>query len=119
MKPQRGLEFAAGYARRSVMRYRVGACAEGFLGACNRGSTHPKLRTYGYPIHANIHAELAMVLRNSGGFAGATVYVARLTKDGRWALAKPCKCCMAVLADMGVKRVVWTTGPGSFEEVRL
>src|SRR5580693_3718965 len=51
------------------------------------------------------HAE-ARTLRKSG--YGATVYVARVRRDGSLALAKPCVHCMGSLRAMGVEIVYWT-----------
>ena len=50
---------------------------------------------------------------------GATVWVARMTSGGRWALAKPCPHCEVTLRRRGVARVVYTTGPDSYEVVSL
>jgi len=58
------------------------------------------------------HAE-ARVLRKSG--YGATVYVARVKKDGSLAMAKPCSKCMAALRAMGVEMVYWTISNNDWE----
>ncbi len=58
------------------------------------------------------HAE-ARVLRKSGH--GATVYVARVKKDGSLAMAKPCSKCMAALKAMGVEMVYWTINNNEWE----
>lgn len=67
-----------------------------------------------------MHAELALALRvGVEGISGETVYVARVTRAGLWALAKPCARCIHVLSECGVKRVVWTVGEGEEGEARL
>lgn len=43
---------------------------------------------------------------------GSTVWVARVARrDGRWALAKPCRGCERRLRAAGVERIVYTIGP--------
>lgn len=63
----------------------------------------------------SVHAE-ARVLRKSG--YGATVYVARVLRNGQFALAKPCGYCQAVLRARKVEMVYYTTGPNSWEGFR-
>ena len=57
------------------------------------------------------HAE-ARVLKKSDW--GCTLYVARVLKDGTWAMAKPCKRCQAIIRNRGVRRVYYTIGPNEF-----
>jgi deoxycytidylate deaminase len=45
---------------------------------------------------------------------GATVFVARTTKDGIWAMSKPCKDCERALRRAHVKRVYYTIGPSEY-----
>jgi tRNA(Arg) A34 adenosine deaminase TadA len=51
------------------------------------------------------HAE-ARALRKAD--AGATLYVARVTRDGQWAMSKPCKHCQAYIKNRRIKRVYYT-----------
>jgi tRNA(Arg) A34 adenosine deaminase TadA len=51
------------------------------------------------------HAE-GRILRKSG--YGATVYVARVKRNGSLALARPCQYCMPALRARGVEMVYWT-----------
>lgn len=39
---------------------------------------------------------------------GATVYIGREFKDGGYALAAPCPCCLSLLNDMKVKRIIFS-----------
>ncbi len=57
------------------------------------------------------HAE-ARALRKSDW--GCILYVARVIKNGEWALAKPCKRCQAIIRNRGVKTVYYTIGPGEY-----
>lgn len=115
----RGLEAAVDFAFYSGSRMRVGAWCHGY-GNWNLDKTHPKLAKYGYPEYSNMHAELRLAVRLGYlGLEGRTVYVARVLRDGSWALARPCPVCAEVLAECGVKRIVWTVGPSVMGEARL
>jgi cytidine/deoxycytidylate deaminase-like protein len=61
------------------------------------------------------HAE-KKCLRKSG--YGSTVYVARVKRDGSFALAKPCCHCMPALRAMGVEMVYWTVNNTEWEACR-
>jgi deoxycytidylate deaminase len=54
------------------------------------------------------HAE-RKVLKKSG--YGATLYVARVRRDGSIGCAKPCARCRASMRSMGVERVYYTISP--------
>lgn len=58
-----------------------------------------------------LHAE-ARALRKAD--AGCVLYVARIKRDGNWAIAKPCKFCQALIRNKRVKRVYYTIGPGEY-----
>lgn len=62
------------------------------------------------------HAEhrLASKLR-----AGSVVFVARIVRDGTWAMAKPCVHCENRLRNAGVRRVYYTVGEGEYGVLRL
>lgn len=56
----------------------------------------------------SVHAEVD-ALRQMGFRAhGCVMFIARVTKTGRKALAKPCTRCQRVITNAGVKRVVFT-----------
>ena len=59
----------------------------------------------------NAHAE-ARALRKAD--SGSTLYVARVLRDGGWALARPCKRCQALIRSMRVRKVYYTIGPGEY-----
>lgn len=50
---------------------------------------------------------------------GAIVFVARITRDGNWALARPCGNCMRTLIKRGVKRICYTIGPNEYGVINL
>lgn len=59
------------------------------------------------------HAE-EVALRRAGSTAGATIYVARITRSGYTSIAKPCDGCQTLLEEAGIQTAVWTdlTGIG-------
>lgn len=64
------------------------------------------------------HAEARLIKKLGKG--SPVVYVARYSPGQKsWALAKPCPDCERALKRAHVKRVVFTTGPNTFEEMRL
>lgn len=57
------------------------------------------------------HAE-SRVLRKAGH--GATLWVARVTRNGEWKMAKPCEKCQALIRNHSVKRVYYTIAPNEW-----
>lgn len=118
------LREAARAAEHSPLRVRVGAFADGrgsdYAVSWNSRKTHPALKKLGLPSWSNRHAEMGLVLGTEKRWLrGRHVYVARLLRNGEWALARPCPWCMKVLAWEGVAGVTWTTGPGAWETLEL
>lgn len=60
-------------------------------------------------LNYSVHAEVA-ALRAWGGtnLRNATLYVARIGRDGTPMMSKPCANCQQALRDAGVKKVVYT-----------
>lgn len=56
----------------------------------------------------NAHAEVRVLKKAD---IGCTLYVARVLRDGTWAMAKPCNKCQTRIRNRGVKRVYYTIGP--------
>jgi hypothetical protein len=50
---------------------------------------------------------------------GAVVYVARVLRNGDFAMAKPCKNCIKVLKSKKVKKVYFTIGPNKYDCIDL
>jgi len=57
------------------------------------------------------HAE-QVAIRRAGDVAGATIYVARITKSGYVGMAMPCARCQELLDNHGIHTAVWTTPTG-------
>ena len=64
------------------------------------------------------HAEIDALSR-CGSPKGSTVFVARVGRNGKAAMAKPCDDCTEALREHGVKRVVYTVNPTAFDTLRL
>lgn len=63
------------------------------------------------------HAE--QVLGRRCDLLGTTVYVARVKGDGSLGLARPCKYCLPLLSQAGVRRLVWSDASGGVVLERL
>lgn len=81
----------------------------------NQTKTHPWMVKYGHRSLC-IHAEIDALLQYHrygpseapGRLKGSAIYVARVLKNGRPALSKPCLGCARALAAFGVEHVEWT-----------
>ena len=87
----------------------------------NRNKTHPDSVLYedGEKILKTIHAELDAISRvkNKEQLKGATIYVARLGRNGHPGMSCPCKMCQHLIDRHHLKRAVFTTeyGTGTLE----
>ena len=91
-------------------KYRVGAAilvSGRTVSASNRFRNAPHEAP---PTEQSVHAEVRAVLRACSNGRGGTIYVARLGARGRLLPSHPCARCMPVLAEAGIKRVVWYDG---------
>lgn len=62
-------------------------------------------------LHAEIDAIRNCIREHGEGvLSGSTLYIARVYKNGKPALAKPCKGCQRAIAAFNIKHVVWTKG---------
>ncbi len=70
--------------------------------------------------HATVHAE-ANAIKAAGNrdLRGATIYVARKSRNGEAALARPCKNCMKTIVAAGIKEIVYTNDLGGISEERI
>jgi len=67
------------------------------------------------PSHS-AHAEVRL-MRKAG--MGSIVFVARVLRDGRWALAKPCLKCQSLLKNKKVKKVYFTVKDGEYDSMNV
>lgn len=101
--------------------YRLGAVAVkggSLLGrGINRHRNNPLLMPDLDREAWSVHAEQACLRGIRPGRArGATLYVARLSPQGKARLARPCAACASVARAAGVSKVVYTTNGGAAAE---
>ena len=63
-----------------------------------------------YNPNLSYHAEVDAINHANSDLRGATIYVARIGKDGTHRLSRPCMRCTKALKKAGIKKVVYTTG---------
>ena len=102
------MRVAKKQAHQSTARFKVGAAiARGnkvLVAAHNIWKTHPK---FGSGFYGNLHAEghaIYKALRMGIDLSGCTIYVYRKKNN----LAKPCKCCQALIEKHGIKYVIFS-----------
>lgn len=78
----------------------------------NKRKTHPVFKRYGSYI-ISIHAEVAAVLKARFDVQGSTMYIARDSVNPQ---SRPCKVCMAILIESGIRRIVYHNGRTLQEE---
>lgn len=80
--------------------------------------THPLQQKYakGCSFALGLHAEVDACLGVAeADLLGADLYVARILKDGKIALAKSCAVCQKFMKDVGIRRVYFTNENGNLE----
>ena len=86
--------------------------------------THPLQKKYNqYRFSADsphkCHAELSALLpliKEGKNLSGASIYVYRQHKNEILACARPCRSCMELIKDCGIKRIFYTTEDGYARE---
>lgn len=90
--------------------------------SCNKHrhcSFGARFRKEGYG-DATLHAELGAILGMDRSVTqGADVYVARINKEGKARISKPCSMCESAMRHVGVRRVYYTNENGKIERMRL
>lgn len=80
----------------------------------NKHKTHPMMLKYtDNELRVSIHAEvdaLVNALKNYSPeeLVGSEIYIARLLKNGKTGIAKPCEICQKALEDHGITSIHWT-----------
>ena len=80
----------------------------------NKNKTHPK-STDKYKF---IHAEMDAMIKAGTKARGATLYVARVHKNGCLANSKPCPACHAMALAYGVKEIYYIA-EDSWQKIQL
>jgi deoxycytidylate deaminase len=58
--------------------------------------------------HCSFHAEIVALKKAGNKAKGSILFVARVGKNNRVALSKPCSSCSEYIKNAGVKKVYWT-----------
>ena len=127
MKNKRYIEFAKRVAEQSNYgKFRHGAVL--VKGSSVRSASCNKHRhcSFGSRFRregrgdATLHAELGAILgMERSTTQGATIYVARINREGKARISKPCRMCENAMRHVGIKKVVYTNHNGKIESMTL
>ena len=88
----------------------------------NSNKTHPIQKMYNkerfdcdstpHSLHAEITALIFLKDRKDIKWEDVDIYTYRENKSGEPRLSKPCKSCMALIKNLGIKRIHYTTNDG-------
>lgn len=115
---------AKAMALASTGKFRLGAVlAKGtqVLGqGMNNDRTHPRMqrfnpnKSYTPGLHAEVHACMGLPDET---LEGADLYVVRVTKKGKMAMAMPCEICRKFIRESKIKRVFFSNRYGQMERL--
>lgn len=92
---------------------------------CNNCKSHPLQKKYDVYREFNddnlrhcIHAEISSIINANYDYdlTNATMYIFRRDRNGKLALARPCKACLALIRKTGIKKIFYTINNGFAEE---
>ena len=80
--------------------------------------THPDSLVWdeGALIAKGVHAEQWSLIKGRRFIDGATMFVARVTKNNDLAIARPCPSCRILIEEAKVRKVHYSIGPGEWGE---
>jgi tRNA(Arg) A34 adenosine deaminase TadA len=111
------IKRAVKVAGESTYRWKHGAVvAKGnkVLGfAPNKFRNAPAIDEHNVSDHAE-RATLRELLKVRDDLRGCTIYIARITKDGKTMMSRPCVDCMKAIIEAGIKEIVYTNDVGSY-----
>lgn len=84
------------------------------LGRNHMNKTHPRCKTYGNYVHAELDALIGSDYKET---KNAIAYVYRETLNGTLAKSRPCPVCMEALRLAGISQVCYTVENGFHKEV--
>jgi len=67
-----------------------------------------------HKVHAEIAALAPLLNRKDIDWAHTSIYIYREHKDGTISCAKPCKACMQLIKDLGIKKIFYSDWGGNF-----
>jgi len=50
---------------------------------------------------------------------GCKLFVTRIRKNGKTALAKPCEPCLSLIKSVGIKEIIYTTDEQAIERIKI
>lgn len=92
---------------------------------CNCNKTHPTQKYYNRyrkpseSMLPKLHAEISCINQIKHldiKFSKVKLYIYRIRKDQPFGLSRPCLSCMAVIKDLGIRDVYYTTNDGYAHE---
>lgn len=95
------------YKMGAVISYKGTVVGVGF----NKCKTHPRSKSY------TIHAELSAIINSKGDCLGCDIYVFRGKYNGGYAMAHPCRACMELIREAGIRTIYYTDERGWQKEV--
>jgi len=112
-------------AEKSPSKFRLGAVLAYrnqvlSTGHNDMAKTHPLQQKYAKNISfaLGLHAEVDACLGvPKTDLYGADLYVARILKNGKIAMAKPCRICQRFILDVGIRRVYYSFSNEGWEEL--
>ena len=101
-------------SKQSPSRFKLGCVVVNKNKVLSKGfnqmhKTHPRCKTWGNFVHAELNALINLPLYKS---YGASIYVYRETAEGIIANSKPCNVCMNTIIAAGIKKIYYTTNNG-------
>ena len=88
---------------------------------CNRDRTDPLQRKYNrarnipewspHKVHAEVDA-IKHVLNLDINWKNAAIYIYRIRRDQPFGMARPCKSCMELIKDLGIRHIYYTSDDG-------
>ena len=118
-------DLARTMAEKSLSRFRLGAVLAKKNRVISTGyndmrKTHTLMQKYNRDKSwaPGLHAEVdACIGVPAADIEGADLYVVRILKSGRLALAKPCRICRRFIKDVGIRRVYYSFSDEGWEEL--
>lgn len=83
----------------------------------NQRKTHPYLKKL-FGEKCCLHAEYSALL-NTNKTQGDTIVVVRILPNGVLSCSKPCECCIELIKEFNIRKVVYIDWDGLPKELRL
>lgn len=109
------------YSIGCIITYKHRIISSGF----NQDKTSPIQKKYNkerfsddtlHSLHAEISALIPLIKQSNINFSKINLYTYREKKNGLLGNSKPCKSCMKLIKDLGIKNIFYTTDDGYTEE---